>query len=789
MASVSGGAADKNKVRSLSHTIELEDLKATVEQWIRGGADGAAAPINNGAALAAGVCAVGAAAMALSMFIVLIPATYGVFGWLLYRNRGWQFYQPGVGGRRFVALNAVAWAMYGILVLLQFANLWFRDPLVTFNTYLLGSLSYVLMLIALFSYYPPDGRARGSSLALSTPSADELLNSQHYKTRVFNEELQDSVLMRNEDAAPSFFWWIFIGMQVAMVGTSSVVAVVGSLSDGHLVSRMLTTTFVLWTVACGVSTTHALGGKWRHIKSNYAAFQPGKGGGPYIGLQFAGWVAFSMSMICGLLALYHQFWAYHGALANRRSLLAATGVLGMVSEALIVASLFVFKDNSEPATGKVNVAGEQRMDAAEQSLQARLVHWFVSLQFALLNKVFGPADPENDTRSPVMAVDAFRGCEDKWKRVTKHCTHTGDRYLVIGCGFVGRRLVNRLLERGETDVRVFDIAPCDFWPGDKRVQFIRGDVTKFEQINKACEGVHTIYATFAIIRFMERLAHQAFISYHINVTGTETLLEACKAQSCKRLIVTSSSHATTDEHSEPRFNRDETAKLLSRADAHNHYGWTKAIADELAIKADGMRLASGGELEVTVVRPCSGVFGADDKLSFEKVMTMTVAPGVGANALMDWVYVENVVLGHILAEAALQQGRPGVRGEAFCISNDDPVNMQDFFMLTKKIIRNLPDVKMRKALPLAFLWIPMAPLWVIAYISELNQLVFKGKVSLGRDVDMLTPPMLSTATMEYTYTSGKARKVLGYEPVYLLEEAIQISLHEFYGARHGKKTN
>merc|ERR1719424_493255 len=106
--------------------------------------------------------------------------------------------------------------------------------------------------------------------------------------------------------------------------------------------------------------------------------------------------------------------------------------------------------------------------------------------------------------------------------------------------------------------------------------------------------------------------------------------------------------------------------------------------------------------------------------------------------------------------------------------------MEDFWMLTKKHIENLPSKKMRERLHLDFIWIPESPLWAIAHISELNQRIFKGKVSLGRDVDMLTPPMLSTATMSYSYKSDKARDILGYEPVFTLDEAIQRSLHDYY---------
>ena len=43
---------------------------------------------------------------------------------------------------------------------------------------------------------------------------------------------------------------------------------------------------------------------------------------------------------------------------------------------------------------------------------------------------------------------------------------TGKQYLVVGVGFLGRRIVKYLLERGETRVRCFDIAPSNPFEGD-----------------------------------------------------------------------------------------------------------------------------------------------------------------------------------------------------------------------------------------------------------------------------------------------------------------------------------
>jgi len=145
------------------------------------------------------------------------------------------------------------------------------------------------------------------------------------------------------------------------------------------------------------------------------------------------------------------------------------------------------------------------------------------------------------------------------------------QYLVIGVGFVGKRLVQRLLDRGETKIRLFDITPTNPFPGNPFVEYVRGDVTKYDQIAKAMEGVNTVYSIFAIIRFMDRLEHQAALSYRINVGGTENVLRACVENDVDRMIVTSSSNATTDETSQPRFDRDETAPYVLRSTAFNHY--------------------------------------------------------------------------------------------------------------------------------------------------------------------------------------------------------------------------
>jgi UDP-glucose 4-epimerase len=54
-----------------------------------------------------------------------------------------------------------------------------------------------------------------------------------------------------------------------------------------------------------------------------------------------------------------------------------------------------------------------------------------------------------------------------------------------------------------------------------RVTFFKGSILDSKFLEKALEGVDTVFHTAALVNFWERLPHQFDKIYSINVTGTE----------------------------------------------------------------------------------------------------------------------------------------------------------------------------------------------------------------------------------------------------------------------------
>ena len=378
----------------------------------------------------------------------------------------------------------------------------------------------------------------------------------------------------------------------------------------------------------------------------------------------------------------------------------------------------------------------------------------------------------------------YKRCD--WAAETADCPRTGKTYLVVGTGFLGGVLVERLLERGETDVTCFDLG-AEPLPHIRELQerhpslvYIRGDVTKKEDIAKACLGVDTVFTTFAVIRFWERLSFQVGRSYSVNVEGSRNVAEACRAAGVRRLVFTSTSHVAATTKVEEGVN--ETWPYVTRATGVNHYGWTKAAGEKAVLDASE---AGPGGLKTVSIRPCSGIFGYGDRSMIDRIVEEKSYVCTHPAARIDWVYVDNVVLGLLKAEARLREGAAGVAGEAFGVSNGLPVSYSEMFDCFQS---NLDEAER------ADYTAPRAPrgfLKLLGLFLEGVTLVSGGYVAwrclAGTGLEVLTGATEKTTCMRFSYDDSKARRVLKYKPVYSLEEAMQRCVAEMKDSAKGKR--
>lgn len=112
-----------------------------------------------------------------------------------------------------------------------------------------------------------------------------------------------------------------------------------------------------------------------------------------------------------------------------------------------------------------------------------------------------------------------------------------------GCGFVGHRLVEMLVERGAARVVAFDVAPAPAWKlDDPRVQYVQGDITKAEDVDKALQGIDCVWHVAALVGPYHPKERYTLVNYH----GTLNIIEACRKHGIKKVVMSSSPSTRMD---------------------------------------------------------------------------------------------------------------------------------------------------------------------------------------------------------------------------------------------------
>lgn len=201
-----------------------------------------------------------------------------------------------------------------------------------------------------------------------------------------------------------------------------------------------------------------------------------------------------------------------------------------------------------------------------------------------------------------------------------------------GAGFIGRRLVHRLVADGER-ARVLAL-PGEDVSGLDAAEVARGDITAPATLAPAFAGVDRVFHLAAVVGDWGPEP----LFWRVNVDGTRHVLDAAAAAGCARVVMVSSIVVYGSQLMSAGV-CDELA--TAREHGVGPYSRTKRASEELALDYHAF-----GRVPVTVVRP-GNVYGPGSGLWVDEVAANLRRGAVplidGGDGDASMAYVDNVV--------------------------------------------------------------------------------------------------------------------------------------------------
>jgi len=272
---------------------------------------------------------------------------------------------------------------------------------------------------------------------------------------------------------------------------------------------------------------------------------------------------------------------------------------------------------------------------------------------------------------------------------------SGDKqcFLVTGgTGFIGRRLVDKLVARGhEVHVLSRDPAKKVLFPSP-HVHFFTGDITSPTALQAAMKGCHGVFhlAAYAKGWAPDERPYEAY-----NVTGTEEVLRLARQEGVQRVLFCSTAGVINPSSDTPA--NEDTPRTLPFFTAYER---SKDRAEKL-VKA---YVQEGSD--IVIVNP-SRVFGPGPLTESNSVTRIIdlfrrgrwhIIPGNG-KSYGNYVYVDDVAEGMILAMAK------GQRGERYILGGDN-LTYLDLFEALRQATGKRP-------------WLVPLPLPLMLFLSRL----------------------------------------------------------------------
>ncbi|KAK9439336.1 C-3 sterol dehydrogenase/C-4 decarboxylase family protein [Metarhizium brunneum] len=342
------------------------------------------------------------------------------------------------------------------------------------------------------------------------------------------------------------------------------------------------------------------------------------------------------------------------------------------------------------------------------------------------------------------------------------------RVVVIGGnGFLGHHIVNIALSQW-TNQSVSSIDLRCQHNRNSSASYYECDITNSERLLSLLKDLKpdvVIHTASPTLSSETKVVKELFKK--VNVDGTQSVVEACQKAGVKALVYTCSASVISDAQTDLR-NADERWPVIRGDQQTEYYAETKAAAEQLVLAANR---SPPSKLLTTSLRP-AGIFGEGDVQTLhgfvKAYQTNKSHIQLGDNTnIFDFTYVGNVAHAHLLAAHALlvtassatqPLDHEKVDGEVFLITNDSPCYFWDFARAVWRACGNETGT---------------SGVWTFGRSTSLTLgLLSEIFFSIIGKPATFTRTRANMATMTRYYNITKAKSVLGYEPLWTLQEGV-----------------
>lgn len=241
-----------------------------------------------------------------------------------------------------------------------------------------------------------------------------------------------------------------------------------------------------------------------------------------------------------------------------------------------------------------------------------------------------------------------------------------DRKALVtgGCGFIGSRLCERLVERGY-EVRATDLETADISTLDGvDVEFVPANLTRREGLEEVVEDVDVVFHTAAVFTYSSLVDWDVF--HRVNVEGTRNLCDAAVEAGVGSMVQWSTSGVYGPPEEE----------LLPVTEDHpknpeSNYDRSKWLQEQVAMEYDGV-----DGMSVKAIRPGS-VYGPGNTYALGEIL-LAIARGnlrfypLHCDERFSIVHVDDVV------RAAIHLDGEGEGGEPYNVVDDGDYTVRRF---------------------------------------------------------------------------------------------------------------